>query len=194
MKDFDQAFLNYQRANELTKSYSRKYSRHHQTLTVDAISRFYTHDWIRSQSRAGANVSARPIFIVGMPRSGTSLTEQILASHPAVCGAGELMFWTTAMQDPAVLKGEMNTGVLHRLSDTYIQLLEDFSAGKLRVVDKMPINFHWMGLIHVAIPNARIIHMQRDPIDTCLSIYFQNFDGTHSYANDLEDLAHYYRE
>jgi hypothetical protein len=76
----------------------------------------------------------------------------------------------------------------------YLRQLEDLSPGAVRVVDKMPANFLFLGLIHAALPNARIIHMRRNPIDTCLSAYFQNFDLAHSYANDFEDLAHYYNE
>ncbi len=76
----------------------------------------------------------------------------------------------------------------------YLRLQNDLSASALRVVDKMPSNFLHLGLIHAALPHARFIHMRRNPIDTCLSIYFQNFDVGHSYANDLEDLAHYFGE
>jgi hypothetical protein len=76
----------------------------------------------------------------------------------------------------------------------YLQLLQGLSSDALRVIDKMPTNFFCLGLIHAAFPHARFIHMQRNPIDTCLSIYFQHFETSLSYANDLHDLAHYYRE
>jgi len=193
VKNFEQAFLNYQRANELTKVYCKKYVKHHRKQAVDAIIHFYDSNWIINQKMAEANDSERPVFIVGMPRSGTSLAEQILASHPAVFGAGELTYWETAMQTPVVRKGGISKKALRTLADKYVLLLEGFSAEALRIVDKMPSNFHWLGLIHAAFPNARIIHMQRNPIDTCLSIYFQNFE-THSYANDLGNIAHVYTE
>jgi hypothetical protein len=80
------------------------------------------------------------------------------------------------------------------VSAGYLAHLTSLSSTALRVVDKMPANFMNLGSIHAAFPNARIIHMRRHPIDTCLSIYFQYFSSTHPYANDLENLAHYYGE
>ena len=121
-------------------------------------------------------------------RSGTSLAEQILASHPAVFGAGELTFWGRAS---AI---DLSDAALVGLSDGYLQLLRHLSADALKVVDKFPTNFLTLGLIHAALPQARIIHMHRNAIDTCLSIYFQHFEAANSYANDLDDLAHYYRQ
>jgi hypothetical protein len=120
-----------------------------------------------------------------MPRSGTTLAEQILGSHPEARGVGELPFWTnaTARCEAAGFQG------LCALGQEYVTAL-----GGARTIDKMPANFRCLGTICAALPNARIIHMRRNPIDTCLSIYFQNFDVTHPYANDLGDLAHCYRE
>ena len=80
------------------------------------------------------------------------------------------------------------------LAGDYLRLLDSLSSDALRVVDKMPGNFLHLGLIHAALPCAHIIHMRRNPIDTCLSIYFQHFETFHAYATDLEDLAHYYGE
>jgi hypothetical protein len=88
----------------------------------------------------------------------------------------------------------MSDAVLAGLSNGYVELLQRLSADAPRVVDKYPTNFLLLGLIHAALPNARIIHMRRNPIDTCLSIYFQRFEAANTYVNDLEDLAHYYRE
>ena len=131
-----------------------------------------------------------------MPRSGTTLAEQILASHPAVFGAGELPYWNNASW--AYESSRRDDGTSERtpgeLGNDYLRLLEGLSTDALRVVDKMPGNFLHLGLIHAAFPHARIIHMRRNPIDTCLSIYFQNFTTGHSYANDLENLAHYFSE
>jgi tetratricopeptide (TPR) repeat protein len=197
VKEFEQAFVNYRRANRLLKMHGAKHDRRQLTSAVDLIIHS-PHDWTRvSRTRSSASASARPVFIVGMPRSGTSLAEQILASHPAVFGAGELTFWRIAsakMPDSAALAGETSGNILGELADDYLRLLEHLSPDALRVVDKMPANFLSLGLIHAALPNARIIHMRRNPIDTCLSIYFQHFRTAHSYANDLEDLAHYYQE
>jgi len=184
LKDFEQAFLSYRRANELTRQYRAPHEQRQLKQAVDLITQRYDAHWL-SQAGAAAASSNRPVFIVGMLRSGTSLAEQILASHPQVFGAGELTFWPTASSanEP-----------LGKLADSYLRLLAQLSPDAARVIDKMPGNFLHLGLIHAALPNARIIHMRRNPIDTCLSIYFQHFEANHSYASDLQDLAHAYGE
>jgi tetratricopeptide (TPR) repeat protein len=193
--DYEQAFVSYRRANEIAKAYSPPHDRQHLARTFEFITQLYDREWL-DRSKVTSNSSSRPIFIVGMPRSGTSLAEQILASHPTVFGAGELSFWKTASLQvgAAALESGFDCSVLAQLSDEYLQLLTRLSPGASRVVDKMPANFAHLGMIHAALPNARFIHMSRNPIDTCLSIYFQNFHVAHSYANDLEDLAHYHHE
>jgi tetratricopeptide (TPR) repeat protein len=195
IQDYEQAFLSYRRANEISKAYGPLHDREHLARTFEFIARLYDGEWLEG-AKVRSNGSARPIFIVGMPRSGTSLAEQILASHPCVFGAGELPFWKTASLQvgAAALQVGVDESDLARLADEYLQLLEKLSPDASRVVDKMPANFAHLGMIHAAVPNARIIHMCRNPIDTCLSIYFQNFHVAHTYANDLEDLAHYYSE
>jgi tetratricopeptide (TPR) repeat protein len=195
VQEYEPAFLSYNRANEVAKTYSPAHDRQHLAQTFDFITRLYDGAWLE-RARVGSNASPRPIFIVGMPRSGTSLAEQILASHPDVFGAGELSFWKTASLKvgTAELQGASSGGDLGRLADEYLQLLDRLSPKAARVVDKMPGNFAHMGMIHAALPQACFIHMRRDPIDTCLSIYFQNFHVAHAYAHDLGDLAHYYDE
>jgi tetratricopeptide (TPR) repeat protein len=192
--DYSEAFSNYQRANELAKVGRPKHDRalfHH---GMDRIIQTFDGEWL-SRAAAVANPSHRPVFIVGMPRSGTTLTEQILSSHAAVFGAGELSFWNSAATQYASVRGrDVEMDMLANLAVNYLAMLEEVSGDAPRVIDKMPANFLYLALIHAALPNARIIHMRRHPIDTCLSIYFQNFDAKHTYANDLEDLAHYYRE
>lgn len=195
VQDYEQAFVSYRRANEIAKAYRPPHDRQHLSRTFEFITQLYDGEWLDA-AKVMSNSSSRPIFIVGMPRSGTSLAEQILASHPAVFGAGELSFWKTASLQvgSAALEGGFDGRVLAKLADEYLQLLTGLSLDASRVVDKMPANFAHLGMIHAALPNARFIHMCRNPIDTCLSIYFQNFHVAHSYANDLEDLAHYHHE
>jgi tetratricopeptide (TPR) repeat protein len=192
VREFDQAFPQFRRANELTKMCRSPHDRQQLTRTVDLIMRIYDRKWL-SDSRSDATESSRPVFIVGMLRSGTTLAEQILAAHPAVFGAGELAFWSTASDRHRACVGNEGT-LLTELAADYDRLLRNQSNGAPRVVDKMPTNFAFLGLIHAALPRARIIHMQRNPLDTCLSIYFQHFEMAVSYGNDLEDLAHYYHE
>jgi tetratricopeptide (TPR) repeat protein len=192
--NFEEAFLNYRRANDLTKQLRPEHDREQLTRAVDLIIASFDQEWLK-QARVDSSASACPVFIVGMPRSGTTLAEQILASHRDVFGAGELPFWSTAMSALATRDdGEIRQGALRDLRDQYLALLRDLSSNAPRVVDKMPANFLYLGLIHAALPEAKIIHMRRNPIDTCLSVYFQNFGAFHSYANDLGDLAHYYSQ
>ena len=195
VKAFGAAFTHYRRANELEKLYKPRHDRGLLTQTVDLLTGSYDRQWL-SRARHEALGSQRPVFIVGMPRSGTTLAEQILASHPAVLGAGELSFWQMAVgaRELSVFHADAGHNALAPLADDYLQLLQSLSPDAVRVVDKMPGNFMFLGLIRAALPRARIIHMQRDPIDTCLSIYFQHFESAGAYANDLEDLAHYYTE
>jgi hypothetical protein len=162
---------------------------------VDAIIRDQDAQWIAA-ARRNASDSRRPVFIVGMLRSGTTLAEQILASHAGGFGAGELPFWSNAFTELRSAGGSPpeRDATLSRLGVDYLRVLDTVSSDALRVVDKMPTNFAFLGMMHALFPQARIIHLQRHPLDTCLSIYFQNFDAAISYANDLGDLAHYFQE
>lgn len=193
--DYDRAFSHYLRANTLTKLYGPAHDRQQLTRDVDSLIRTYDQAWAR-EPREHAIRSLRPVFIVGMPRSGTSLAEQILASHPAVFGAGELPFWTDAATayEAATPRGMETDELATAFGKDYLRRLEELSTDAAKVVDKMPANFLHLGLIHDALPNARIIHLQRNARDTCLSIYFQHFKTGLAYANDLEDLTSYYLE
>jgi tetratricopeptide (TPR) repeat protein len=195
VQDFDNAFSSYRLANELKRRGAQKYDGARLARRVDRIIALYDADWLRT-ARAQGNGSERPVFIVGMPRSGTTLTEQILASHPEAFGCGELRFWHTARVDfeSTALRGAGSRESLAEAAEKYLSLLASFSADASRVIDKMPANFMNLGLIHAAFPHARILHMRRNPLDTGLSIYFQIFSNTHLYANDLEDIAHYFTQ
>ena len=195
VRNYPEAFANFRRAHELNADYGAKYDQRQQTLAVDRLMGSYDGVWARA-IRSAESDAARAVFIVGMPRSGTTLAEQILASHPAVFGAGELPFWRDAALDfrSAMDGGKARGDIVPRLGLEYLELLKNLSAQAQRVVDKMPANFWCLGLIHEALPDSRIIHMQRDPVDTCLSIYFQHFKSALSYADDLQDLAHFYGE
>jgi tetratricopeptide (TPR) repeat protein len=193
--DFEPAFTSYRRANELSKSYAATHDRQEAAREFDQIIGFFDRRWA-DQNRFAASTSSRPVLIVGMPRSGTTLTERILAAHPDVFGAGEVPYWVPASRKylSTPTGDDLAATMIDRVGRDYLRLLDTKSPDALRVVDKMPANFKCLGLIHAAFPNARIIHVRRHPIDTCLSIYFQDFNATHTYANDLEDLAHYYIE
>jgi len=195
IKQYDEAFHNYRQANELTKRYGLDYDRAGLTEHVDRVIDSFDAASIRRWQPRG-HMSERPVFIVGMPRSGTSLTEQILASHPAVFGAGELAFWQTAYTayEVAGLKSDDAANLIPGMARDYLDRVTALAGDAPRVVDKMPLNFMTVGLIQAAFPQARIIHLRRHPIDTCLSVYFQYFSRLHPYANDFDNLAHYYRQ
>jgi tetratricopeptide (TPR) repeat protein len=192
---YDDAFSSYRQANELSKRYGTRYDRAKLTARIDRVIGTFDAPFIR-RSQSEASPSELPVFIVGMPRSGTSLVEQILASHPAVFGAGELKFWDTAFAafESAAAGSSSAAGLIPGMAREFLGQVSALSGSALRVIDKMPANFRYAGLIHAALPRARIIHMQRHPVDTCLSIYFHNFLNRGSYANDLSNLAHYYTE
>lgn len=185
--DYAEAFANFEQANALSKLCRPPHDRAALSARVDELMRACDAGWLAAAQGLG-DPSARPVFVVGMLRSGTTLLEQMLASHPDAEGAGELSFWGEAAARSWAPGGP---GAEHpgRLATDYLALLGPAN----RVVDKMPGNFMHLGLIHAALPNARILHMRRDPIDTCLSIYFQHFEPTLTYANDLDDLADYFR-
>jgi tetratricopeptide (TPR) repeat protein len=193
--DFGRAFRSYQRANELVKTGAEPYDRDARTRFVDGLIQAYPRA-MPGQEQPGAADSALAVFVVGMPRSGTTLIEQIVASHPAVHGAGELEFWGfTVRKHEARLQREPPGEALRRkLAAKYLRVLAGGAPGALRVVDKSPFNYNYLGIIHAVLPQARVIHVRRDPIDTCLSCYFQDFPPALNFTLDLADLGHYYRE
>ncbi len=140
-----------------------------------------------------ATADETPLLIVGMPRSGTTLVEQIVSSHPAIAAGEELVFWTT-LDAPwqAADVADFSPEAAHALTSEYLGILRRISSTACRVTDKMPFNFLRLGLIHLLLPNARIIHCRRNPIDTCLSIYSVHFDGTIEFAASKSDLAFSY--
>jgi tetratricopeptide (TPR) repeat protein len=195
VEDFDRAFAHYKCANEIQKRIYGDYDWDKQKALFHRLISVYSREVV-SRRRAGASLSTLPVFIVGMQRSGTSLTEQIIASHPDAFGAGELFFWGEQAKrcDHAALRAADDPPWLSTLSAAALDDLRRRAPQASRITDKMPGNFKYLGLIHAAFPKARILHIRRHPIDTCLSIYFQNFNDRHAYATDLEHLARYYRE
>ncbi|MEA3180218.1 MAG: hypothetical protein QOI59_3741 [Gammaproteobacteria bacterium] len=192
---YPQAFEQYQRANELLKPLAFPFEERVYAEFVNDLKRVYTPQSIASAKATGSS-STRPVFVVGMPRSGTSLVEQILAAHPAVAGGGELDFWTNVLSgdEEQIRRQLLPEATRQKLATDYLQILRSRHPDAGYVVDKAPRNADIVGLIHTVFPDARFIYMRRDPRDTCLSCFFQNFPAAHNYKFDLNDLASYYRE
>jgi tetratricopeptide (TPR) repeat protein len=193
--NFKRAFQNYKRANELLKSIADPYAPEAYKGFVDDMIRTVTRDTV-AHVADGASTSMKPVFVVGMPRSGTSLAEQIISSHPSAKGAGEMGFWADAVHEheTRIRAGKLDGSTRKKLAESYLRVLEAKTGDAPRIVDKAPVNSDYLGVIHSVLPNARIIYMDRDPIDTCLSCYFQKFVLSLNFTMDLSDLADYYRQ
>ena len=163
------------------------------------IKRVFSQSFINARSRA-AYPSEAAIFIVGMPRSGTTLVEQIVASHPRVFGAGELLDLEKEVARACASVGRFPDCVaslsdteLQQIGESYVRSITSRAAGAAHVTDKMPLNFFFIGLIRIILPNARIIHTVRDPLDTCVSCFANLLTGDHRLPCDLNGLGQYHR-
>jgi len=158
---------------------------------------------LMDQRRGFGHPSPIPVFILGMPRSGTTLVEQILASHSKVFGAGELLDFERAVGGLSGQDGTpapfpevvplLSAEQLRQLGARYLEGVTPNAPTAARITDKMPLNFLFAGLIHLALPDARIIHTIRDPVDTCFSCFSTLFTGNHRVAYELGELGRYYR-
>lgn len=198
--DHDRAFDHFRRANDLK---GVKFNADQFRRRVDLLIDTFSARRIAAGPKS-TRASTKPVFIVGMPRSGTTLVEQILSAHPAVHGAGEL---NDLLQLAGRMPGSLGVAVPYPLcvshlseaaadglADRYLSQLERRAPDAARITDKLPSNFLHLGLICLLFPGARVIHCTRDARDTCLSCYFQNFAGLHDYAYDLHDLGVYHGE
>jgi tetratricopeptide (TPR) repeat protein len=181
------AFEHYAAANALKRAMVG-YDIAQDEQIMHSMAREFSADRL-AQPPAGANPSERPVFIVGMPRSGTSLVEQILASHPAVYGAGE----ARAMPLIFAERTQLPQSDWPQLAQRYLDEVGKHAAGAARIVDKLPGNFAQIGFIRLLFPNARIIHLRRDPLDNGLSIFITLFDHGHEYSYDLAEIGRFYR-
>jgi tetratricopeptide (TPR) repeat protein len=196
-KRYEEAFEHLQKANGIKRDVI-VYDEMREIGRMDAIATAFTPERLRSMRGAG-HPSLAPIFIVGMVRSGTTLVEQILASHPDVHGAGEL----TLLND-LIAKGHAGTPFPEAsvalgaddwrlLGEMYATQLIAIAPEARRITDKQPYNFLNVGLIHLALPGARIIHVKRNPLDTCFSCYSLMFSGDVNFSYDLGELGRYYK-
>jgi hypothetical protein len=160
---------------------------------VERIIGQFTPDLFAQEAALGS-ADATPLLIIGMPRSGTTLVEQIISCHPDVTARGELNFWNE--RGAAWLganAGGLEAGFLAGAAQDYLAVLHRNAPRALRVTDKMPFNFLWAGLIHMAFPRATIIHCRRAPIDTALSIHQTHFNPLLAFPTGGADLVKYFR-
>ena len=191
--DSDRAFSHLHQGNAFKRA-SFHYDAAHTGAWVKNIAAVFTPA-LMAQFRGAGTASDRPVFIVGMPRSGTSLIEQILASHPDIYGAGELR----ALDRAVTRKGRFPDDVprwsrsdFAHIGADYLELVSHLAPDALRVIDKLPANFLYAGLIPLLLPGARVIHCRRDPVDTCLSCYSKPFAGEQLFAYQLDELGQFY--
>jgi tetratricopeptide (TPR) repeat protein len=197
-KRYDEAFEHYVLGNALKRRTVRFLPERFQQW-VAAIRETFDAGLLQRLAGCG-DPSERPVFIVGMPRSGTTLVEQIVASHPDVHGADELTRITELAEGLRLPGGEeypraaaaLDCARVGELARDYLGYLASLDADAARVTDKMPSNHFHLGLIGVMFPNARIVHCHRDPMDACLSNFIQLFGGGHYYSYSLDDIAVYY--
>lgn len=200
LRDPDKAFPYLAFANAARRR-SIDYSIDTEAQNFAAIKSVFNRDFLHRFSKAG-HPDQTPVFIIGMPRSGTTLVEQILASHPQVFGAGELQYlaesigqvfakigdsaFKEAFSDPA-------PALFAETGRRYIDSIRTLTTESPRITDKMPANFLYTGLIPLVLPNAKIIHCRRNPVDTCFSIFMRLFTTGQYFSYDQNELGQYYR-
>ncbi|QDU10657.1 tetratricopeptide repeat-containing sulfotransferase family protein [Gimesia aquarii] len=200
IKEYDKAFSYYGVGN---RSKNARFDINQFRSEIDQLISVFSSSFIQQCTSLGS-ASQIPVFILGMPRTGTTLVEQILSCHPEVHGAGELPDIASiagTMRQHATQKSNFPECVTHLpdnifsgFADAYLRRLRTFDQSAVRIINKMPPNFLYLGLITIMFPEAKIIHCQRHPLDTCLSCYFQRFRRGHDYSFNLKHLGLYYRE
>lgn len=206
-KEYENAFTHYNKGNTLKRG-TLNYTPDFMENYLKEIAELFTPALMDTYKGKGHN-SDKPIFIIGMPRSGTTLVEQIISSHPDVFGAGELHAFRDSVPvipNPALpeffkqteaschqdLIDTLSEDVLHDIGEKYLSYINMKAPDHKHVTDKMPFNFLWAGMIRLTFPNAKIVHCTRNPMDTGLSIYRQLFTQLTPWAYDLGEIGRIY--
>lgn len=198
---FDDSFAAYDQGNRLKFS-SLSWEEERESALVDAIKAQFSADFFRHHTALPADTSRTPVFILGMPRSGTSLLEQILSTHPGVFGAGELLTLNDVIvqampeQDyrhyPQAV-AQFTSGQWQQTSTAYLRKVWELAPHASHITDKMPSNFLHIGMIRMMFPHAKIIHAMRDPMDSCFSNFSRLFNKNNiAFSYDLQALGNYY--
>ncbi len=191
---YDEAFAAYSAGNTIARGGAQPYDRDANERNNATLAASFDASWLTGVQ----SISAAPlVFVCGMWRSGTTLLERMLGGHPALTPGGEISYFSVRMDDESFgwLRSAFagDPAVLRALGQGYVAMLEQRFPGR-RVVDKRPDNWRYIGLLHGLFPAAKFIVMHRDPLDTCLSIFFQQLDAEQlPYSTDLGDIAHQLR-
>jgi len=195
--EYKKSFYYYDTANKIYKK-NTKYNIKHDIELFEGVKKEFKNSKVSSLN----SINQKLIFIVGMPRSGTTLTEQILSSHKDVYGAGELSYLSKSIEKNFFMKGNrLNKNIfsleresLKNIQKEYLEKIKIFNSKEKYIIDKAPLNFRWIGFILLIFPNAKIVHCNRDAMDTCWSNYKNSFSSSvMNYAYDFDDLANYYK-
>ena len=200
IKDYKKSFTYFDEGNKIKSNISNHDMRPFNKFLINIKNSFENYAF--NNKTTSQNRNKKMIFIVGLPRSGTSLIEQIISSHSKVYGSGELDYLERLMVDNFYkdnelkmpnLEDEHSQELVSKISSKYHELINDFDATEENITDKAPLNFRWIGFIKILFPNAKIIHSIRDPKDNCLSIFKNIFDDSLNWTYNKSHLFHYYK-
>jgi len=200
LENYEKSFFYLKSGNDLKKKLI-KYQKNVDNKNFKTIKEFFKNFDFKNINTNKYNKDI--IFIVGMPRSGTSLVEQILSSHSSIYGAGELPYLNNIIDinflennnlEINKLKNLNDINLQKSLGDFYFSFMDKYNANNNIITDKAPLNFKWLGLIKLIIPNSKIVHCSRSPKDNCLSLYKNIFDDNLNWCYDEDDLSNFYYE
>lgn len=200
--EYEKAFNHFKQGND-KDTRDKPFDPRQHSFAVDRLMNTFNQEFFPGRKGFGSE-STLPVFVLGMPRSGTTLVEQTLASHPRVFGAGELNNIGQIVSSLPSIQGRLagypecatliDAVTACQLGEEYVSYLRTVGGQTERVTDKMPGNFLNLGFITLLLPNAKIIHCHREPLDTCLSCYFQHFTQVMPFSRNLTFLGSYYRD
>lgn len=191
---YDEAFAAFVSGNAIARHRVEPYDRDANERDNAALRNCFDAQWLR---RVNGVSQAPLVFVCGMWRSGTTLLQRMLGAHPALAPGGEITYFSARLDNAAAIQRRAafaaDESALYALGRGYLELIEQRFPGPRRIIDKRPDNWRHLGLLHGIFPQARFIVLRRDPLDTCLSVFFQQFGDELRYAVDLSDIAHYLR-